>query len=54
MFDEVEVTEERLCYLVAEGLKVWDPILFAREEDSQGAAFIALDIFKKVMEGYIK
>jgi len=56
MFDpeEPQVTEERLLYLVAQGLKAWDPILFSRDEDSSGAAFIALDIFKKVMQGVIK
>lgn len=54
MVDGPELTEERLLHLVADGLKAWDPMLFARAEDSQGAAFIALDIFKKAMEGYIK
>jgi len=48
------LTEERLIQLVSEGLKAWDPLLFARTEDSMGAAFIAIDIFKKAMEGSIK
>ena len=48
-----DITEERLLYLVSEGLKAWDPMLFSRAEDSQGAAFIALDIFKKAMQGLI-
>ena len=48
------LTEERLLELVSEGLKSWDPLLFSRSEDSMGAAFIAIDIFKKAMEGLIK
>ena len=49
-----DITEERLIQLVSEGLKAWDPMLFARSEDSMGAAFIAIDIFKKAMEGVLK
>ena len=49
-----DLTEERLLTLVSEGLRAWDPLLFSRSEDSMGAAFIAIDIFKKAMAGTIK
>jgi len=48
------LTEERLLELVADGLYAWDSLLFARSDDRIGAAFIAIDIFKKAMEGLIK
>ena len=44
-----ELTEETLLALVAQALEVWDPILFKRKDDSMGAAFIAIDTFKRVM-----
>ena len=49
-----DLTEERLLALVSQGQRAWDPLLFARTEDSIGAAFIAIDVFKKAMEGLIK
>jgi len=49
-----DLTEERLLELVSQGLRAWDPLLFSRVDDSMGAAFIAIDIFKKAMAGLIK
>lgn len=49
-----DLTEERLLELVADGLHAWDPLLFSRADDRMGAAFIAIDVFKKAMAGTIK